>query len=132
MLQLAHRGVAPATLDDVSAVVAAEELLARRQQVDATDSRRRGRRVRRRARPAHARAAERLARRQPACGGAPARGGQGVGAARRPRVRDARRRRVVARPVLRHRLLLSPEAELERYRPDDAVQATLASVAVPR
>jgi MoxR-like ATPase len=35
-------------------------------------------------------------------------------------------------PVLRHRLLLRPEAELERYRPDDAVQAALAAVPVPR
>jgi MoxR-like ATPase len=38
----------------------------------------------------------------------------------------------MARPVLRHRLLLRPEAELERYRPDDAVQAALAAVPVPR
>jgi MoxR-like ATPase len=35
-------------------------------------------------------------------------------------------------PVLRHRILLRPEAELERYRPDDAVQAALAAVPVPR
>jgi MoxR-like ATPase len=34
--------------------------------------------------------------------------------------------------VLRHRLLLSPEAELERYRPDDAVRAALGAVEVPR
>ena len=38
----------------------------------------------------------------------------------------------VAAPVLRHRLLLRPEAELERYRPDDAVRAALDAVAVPR
>jgi MoxR-like ATPase len=37
-----------------------------------------------------------------------------------------------ARPVLRHRLVLRPEAELERYRPDDAVEAALAAVPVPR
>ena len=36
------------------------------------------------------------------------------------------------RPVLRHRLLLRPEAELERYRPDDAVRAALQAVPVPR
>ena len=35
-------------------------------------------------------------------------------------------------PDHRHRLLLRPEAELERYRPDDAVQAALAAVPVPR
>ena len=34
--------------------------------------------------------------------------------------------------VLRHRLILRPEAELERYRPDDAVQAALQAVPIPR
>ncbi len=38
----------------------------------------------------------------------------------------------VATPVLRHRILLRPEAELERYRPDDAVKAALSAVPVPR
>ena len=38
----------------------------------------------------------------------------------------------VAPAVLRHRLILRPEAELERFRPDDAVQAALAGVPVPR
>jgi MoxR-like ATPase len=34
--------------------------------------------------------------------------------------------------VLRHRLVLRPEAELERYRPDDAVATVLQSLSVPR
>ena len=34
--------------------------------------------------------------------------------------------------VLRHRLVLRPEAELERYTPDDAVQAALQAVPVPK
>jgi MoxR-like ATPase len=38
----------------------------------------------------------------------------------------------MALPVLRHRLVLRPEAELERYTADDAVQAAVASVPVPR
>lgn len=38
----------------------------------------------------------------------------------------------MAVPVLRHRLLLSPEAELERYQPDDAVRTALGEVPVPR
>jgi MoxR-like ATPase len=38
----------------------------------------------------------------------------------------------VAHDVLRHRLILRPEAELERYRTDDAVTAVLESVPVPR
>ncbi len=39
---------------------------------------------------------------------------------------------VLARPVLRHRILLRPEAELERYRADDAVAAAIAATPVPR
>ena len=35
-------------------------------------------------------------------------------------------------PVLSHRMVVRPEAELERYTPSDAVAAALASVAVPR
>jgi MoxR-like ATPase len=38
----------------------------------------------------------------------------------------------VAPAVLRHRLQLRPEAELERYTPDNAVEAALRAVAVPR
>jgi len=34
--------------------------------------------------------------------------------------------------VLAHRLLLSPEAELERFTPAAAIEAALAAVAVPR
>jgi MoxR-like ATPase len=39
---------------------------------------------------------------------------------------------MMARPALRHRLLLRPEAELERFRPDDAVEAALTAADVPR
>jgi MoxR-like ATPase len=38
----------------------------------------------------------------------------------------------MALPVLRHRLILSPEAELERYRPEDAIATVLSMVPVPR
>jgi MoxR-like ATPase len=38
----------------------------------------------------------------------------------------------VAPAVLRHRLVLRAEAELDRFRPDDAVAAALAAVPVPR
>ncbi|HEX8743635.1 MAG TPA: MoxR family ATPase [Thermoleophilaceae bacterium] len=38
----------------------------------------------------------------------------------------------MAGPVLRHRLVLSPEAELERYGPDEAVNTALGAVPVPR
>ena len=38
----------------------------------------------------------------------------------------------MARPVLRHRLILSGEAELDRYQPEDAITTVLESVPVPR
>ena len=38
----------------------------------------------------------------------------------------------LAPAALRHRLVLSPEAELERYRAEDAVKAALDSIEVPR
>ena len=38
----------------------------------------------------------------------------------------------VAPAVLRHRLQLRPEAELERYTPDDAVATAISTVPVPR
>jgi MoxR-like ATPase len=42
---------------------------------------------------------------------------------------DVRR---MALPVLRHRLVLTPEAELERYTAEDAVRGALDAVPVPR
>jgi MoxR-like ATPase len=38
----------------------------------------------------------------------------------------------IAAPVLRHRIVLKPEAELDGLRPDDVVQRVLSSVPVPR
>jgi MoxR-like ATPase len=40
--------------------------------------------------------------------------------------------RAVALPALRHRLLLAPEALVERQRPDDVIRALLHKVAAPR
>jgi MoxR-like ATPase len=40
--------------------------------------------------------------------------------------------KAVAAPVLRHRIILKPEAELDGLRPDDVVQRLLNSVPVPR
>jgi MoxR-like ATPase len=40
--------------------------------------------------------------------------------------------KTVAPPVLRHRIVLKPEAELDGLRPDDIVQRILSSVPVPR
>jgi MoxR-like ATPase len=38
----------------------------------------------------------------------------------------------VAPPVLRHRLILKPEAEIEGYTPDRVVEDLLAQIPVPR
>jgi MoxR-like ATPase len=38
----------------------------------------------------------------------------------------------LAGPVLAHRLVMTPEAELERFGPEDALRAALAEVPVPR
>lgn len=40
--------------------------------------------------------------------------------------------KAIAAPVLRHRIVLKPEAELDGLRPDDIVQRILATVPVPR
>ena len=40
--------------------------------------------------------------------------------------------KAVAAPVLRHRIVLKPEAELDGLRPDDVIQRILSSVPVPR
>ena len=40
--------------------------------------------------------------------------------------------KAVAAPVLRHRIVLKPEAELDGLRPDDVVRRILATVPVPR
>ncbi len=40
--------------------------------------------------------------------------------------------KAVAAPVLRHRIILKPEAELDGLRPDDVVQRILTNIPVPR
>src|SRR5579864_1621606 len=40
--------------------------------------------------------------------------------------------KAVAAPVLRHRIILKPEAELDGLRPDDVIQRILQSLPVPR
>jgi MoxR-like ATPase len=132
MLRLAHHGVAPATLDDVQPVASGDELRAARADVDATtvadevvD---------------YVVAIVRATRQLPSVAlGASPRAAVHLLAAAKASARLSGRTFVtpddvawMAYPVLRHRLLLRPEAELERYRPDDAVQAALGAVPVPR
>ena len=132
LLHLAHRGVAPATLDDVTAVTSAAELREQRALVDATTVTDEV--------VAYVAALVRRTRELPSVSlGASPRAAVHLLAAARASARLSQRDYVtpddvawMARPVLRHRLQLRPESELERYRPDDAVDAALASVPVPR
>jgi MoxR-like ATPase len=132
ILRLAHRGVAPATLDDVNAVVSVEELRAARNDVDATSVTDEV--------ASYVVAVVRRTRELPSVTlGASPRAAVHLLAASKAAARLEGRSFVtpddvarMALPVLRHRLVLSPEAELERYRPDDAITAALSSVPVPR
>jgi MoxR-like ATPase len=132
LLRLAHRGVAPATLADVRPVVTAEELRDLGNRVDAitvADDV-----------LAYVAAVVRRTREVPsvALGASPRASVHLLAAAKAAACMVDRSYvipddvQTVARAVLRHRLLIRPEAELERYTPDDAIASTLASVPVPR
>jgi len=132
LLRLSHRGVAPATLDDVVAVTDATSLRAARDDVDATTVTDEV--------VAYIAGIVRRTRELPSVAlGASPRAAVHLLAASKASARLSGRDFVtpddvawMAMPVLRHRLLLRPEAELERYRPDEAIQAAIASVPVPR
>jgi MoxR-like ATPase len=132
ILALAHRGVRPAALDEVEVAGGADELQAAQAEVDATTVTDEV--------AGYVVAVVRRTRELPSVAlGASPRAAVHLLAAARAAARLAGRGFVtpddvatMARPVLRHRLVLRPEAELERYRPDDAVAAALASVPVPR
>ena len=132
MLRLARRGLAPAGLDEIRPVAGAEELRAARAEVDATQ-----------VAPEvldYVAAVVRRTRELPsvALGGSPRATVHLLGAAKSA-ARLAGRDFVtpddvgrMAPAVLRHRLVLTPEAELERYTPEGAVRAALDAVPVPR
>ncbi len=132
LLRFAHRGVDPVTLADVVAVAGPAELRAARDEVDATTV---SEEV-----LGYVAAVIRRTRSLPSVAlGASPRAAVHLLAASKAAARLAGRAFVtpddvvaMAPPVLRHRLLLRPEAELERYRPDDAVATALAAVRVPR
>jgi MoxR-like ATPase len=132
ILRLRHRGVAPATLDQVGRVLDPHELPQARAEVDATSI---SNEV-----VDYVASIVRATRELPSVElGASPRAGVHLLAAAKARARLAERDFVtpddvvdVAPAVLRHRLVLRPEAELERYRPDDAVQTVLQSLPVPR
>jgi MoxR-like ATPase len=132
MLRFAHRGVDPVTLADVTAVAGAEDLRAARKEVDETTA---SEEV-----LSYVAAVVRRTRSLPSVSlGASPRAAVHLLAASKAAARLAGRSFVtpddvvaMAPPVLRHRLLLRAEAELERYRPDDAVATAIAAVPVPR
>jgi len=132
MLGLAHRGTAPSTLDDVQPVAGVAELRAVRALVDAT-----------RVTPevaAYLLRIVRATRELPSVAvGASPRAAVHLLAVSKAAARLAGRDFVtpddvsaVVTPTLRHRLVLRPEAELERFRPDDAVANAVQLVPVPR
>ena len=132
MLRMARDGLAPATLSEVGAVASADGLLEMRQVASATEIA-----------PevlTYLASVVRHTRSLPSVelGASPRASVHLLGAAKaiaRMSGRDFVTPDDVARmatPVLRHRILVRPEAELERYSPDDAVKAALAAVPVPR
>lgn len=133
MLGLRHEGVRPATLDDVQPMAHSMSALATlRADVDATF-----------ANPdllGYVVDVVRATRQLPAValGGSP-RAAVQLLAASKAHARLQGRTFItpddvaaMARPVLRHRLILRPEAELERYRADDLIAAAMQTVTVPR
>ena len=132
ILGLRHRGVRPATLDDVKAVVDPAELAQASRELDATGV---SDEV-----TGYVTALIRVTRGLPSVElGASPRAGIHLLAAAKAVARLDDRGYVtpddvadVAHDVLRHRLLLRPEAELEGFTPDDAVRAALDAVPVPR
>ncbi len=122
----------PATLDDVHAVTNPTELLALRELVDATTV---SDEV-----VGYVVALVRRTRELPSVElGASPRAAVHLLAASKAAARLAGRSFVVpddvvavAPAVMRHRIQLRPEAELERYSPDDAIGNAISSVPVPR
>ena len=132
LLRLSHHGVMPATLEDVAPVGSARQLVAARAEVDAV--------VVADEVAAYVAAVVRRTRELPsiALGASPRAAVHLLAAAKAAAALSGRGFVTpddvvtMAPAVLRHRLLLRPEAELERYRPDDAVAAAIAAVPVPR
>jgi MoxR-like ATPase len=132
MLSLGHRGLVPARLDDVRAVAGPDDLRRIRAEVDRVSV----------ADPVrdYVVAVVRRTRRLPSVSlGASPRAAVHLLALARAMAGLAGRTFVipddvigVAPAVLRHRIMMSPEAELEQYTSDEAIRTALAEVPVPR
>ncbi|MEX2394228.1 MAG: MoxR family ATPase [Actinomycetota bacterium] len=132
MLFIAHEGVMPVGLDDVEAVASGTDLTEARALVDATT-------VTEEVAWYIARLVRQTRLLPSVSLGASPRAAIHLLAASRAAARLEGRDFVtpddvihMAPPVLRHRLVLRPEAELERYRPDDAIATAIGAVPVPR
>ncbi len=132
MLRLSRRGLAPTALESVEPVVSADDLRAAREQVDATEV---SDDV-----VGYVVAVVRRTRELPSVSlGASPRAAVHLLGAAKAAARLAGRAYVtpddvarMAAPVLRHRLVLTPEAELERATPMGAIRTALEDVPVPR
>ena len=132
MLRRGRRGLVPTDLEQVRPVASAADLRAARAEVDSTEA---SDEV-----AAYVVSVVRQTRELPSVSlGASPRAAVHLLAAARAAARLAGRAFVtpddvarMAPPVLRHRLVLTPEAELERYSAAAAVEAALRAVPVPR
>jgi MoxR-like ATPase len=132
MLSLDRRGVVASTIDDVGAVATAKEVDAARAEVDAT--------IVSSEVAMYIAALVRQSRTLPSVLlGASPRAAVHLLTASKAHARLEERDFVtpddvvdVAPAVLRHRIILRPEAELERTTPDDALRAAINAVPVPR
>jgi MoxR-like ATPase len=132
LLKLRHVGVRASTIDDVVPVATAEQVNEIKQETSNT--------VVHDALVAYVAAIVRATRNVPAISlGASPRAAVHLLTASKALARLHNRDFVIpddvsfmARSVLRHRLVLRPEAELENYKVDDAVNTALSMVAVPR
>jgi len=132
MLALARNGIAPSTLDDVRSVATAREIASVRKEVDAT--------LIAPEVASYVAAVVRQTRTLPSVMlGASPRAAVHLLVASKAVARLEERDFVtpddviaIAPSVLRHRIILRPEAELERVTPDDTVRAAINAVPVPR
>jgi MoxR-like ATPase len=132
MLELDRDGIDPVGLEDVQPVAGPGELAALIQEADATTV---SEEVTR-----YLSAVVRSTRELPSVAlGASPRAGVHLMAAARASARLRGRSFVtpddiveLAEPVLAHRLIMTPEAELERFGPEDALRTALADVPIPR
>jgi MoxR-like ATPase len=132
LLKLRHTGVSPATLDDVRPIADAGDLMTIRSDVDAVAVHERI--------VAYVAALVRRTRELPSISlGASPRAGVHLLAVAKAWACASGRSYVVpddvvalAVPVLGHRLILTPEAEIDRFTPADALANALSSVPIPR